>query len=217
MLGRNTPQIATVLPHLVRILHWPSEASSDTLDKGSAADLAGRMARLQVRKTASQLPATPLDTRARFASYYLLHTLLGSKDRSSFSRLLGDIVDFSPNSTLSRLSCNHPQIQFVLRVFQLDISGNYAGISKILREPRKYDKFAWILLRTSVVGHREYAWEVTKASYLATSDKKWLARSLLLEDQDETALGVFLEGRGWKDQIEADGAILLKRAAKPAG
>ena len=206
LLGRNAPQIATILPHLVRVLHWPSQ-----LIRAASSDLEGQMAKLRVNGDVTHLPVTPLNTRARFAAYYLLHTLLASRDRAAFSRLLGDLVDFEPSSEDARVPYTNPHIQLVLRLFRLDMTGNYAGISKILSEPRNYDKFAWIIVRSSIASFREHAWAVLRASYMATSDRKWLARSLCLEQGDESELQIFLEGKAWKDNVEADGTVLLKR------
>lgn len=212
ILGRNTPQIGTILPHLVRSLHWPTDAGPlHPTGAASSETLAGQMSKLMVEARPSSLPTTPLVTRARFASYYLLHTLLGMRDRAAFSRVLGDLVNFSAAPASVRIPHAQPHIAFVLRMFQLELAGDYAAFSKVIAEPSKYDKFAWVLIRSSVDSMREHAWSVLRGSYLATRHRTWLARCLMLQSEQE--LQTFLDEKGWKDQVDpADGAVLLKRA-----
>lgn len=208
ILACNTPQVGTVLPHLVRKLHWPVQTG----------DLEDQMAKLDIQRSQAKLPRTPMDTRARSASYYLLHTLLAMRDRAAFSRLLADLVDFTSSGDVSpKIPHDSPHIAFVLQIFHIDLLGNYAALSKILANREKYNKFAWLIVRSSMAERmQEHAWQVLRASYLAATDRTWLAQSLQLETgKNGQALQVFLTKKEWAEHVDpADGAILLKKSRK---
>lgn len=215
ILSRNLPQISTILPHLVRRLHrldggfegLPSPTGSRAADT-----LHGRLERVSI---ATPLP-TSMDTRARFASYYMLHTLLLLENLPAFQDLLREFVDFSATTddgTLAdgRIPASNPHVRFVLEAFRLASSNDYVALSSIIANPFKYDKFAWILTRSALAARQDKAWQALKAGYLSTTDRHWLARSLCLTD--EAALLDWLIKRQLEHHIKPDSTILLKHAA----
>ena len=209
MLANNGPQLATILPHLVRNLHWPKPGPGNTLES----QLEG------LELTKPEL-STDLDTRARFTSYYLLHVLCRRRDLPAFQGLLAELVDFETETGTARKSEAHqgipqsnPHIVLVLSLLRITLSNDYAKLARILAEPRKYDKFAWITLRSTVAEGRPIAWSTLRAGYLSVPGeaRSWLAAQLLLED--EGGLHPFLEEEGWSHNVETGGTVLLKRGS----
>ena len=207
MLADNGPQLATVLPHLVRNLHWPKPGPGNTLES--------QLEGLQLAKSVS---STDLDTRARFASYYLLHVLCRRRDLPAFQSLLAELVDFEVETCIARkpaahqgIPHNHPHMIFVLSALRITLSNDYAKLARILAEPRKYDKFAWITLKSTVAERQAAAWNSLRAGYLSVPGeaRSWLAAQLLLEGAD--GLQPFLEKERWTHNVETTGSVLLKR------
>lgn len=162
---------------------------------------------------AAERPATPMATRARFASYHLLHVLCHHRDFPTFQTLLSELVDFddrSRSTTLDRIPASEPCIRFVLDVFRIHLTNDYARLANVLSSQYRYDKFGWIIVKSSLGAARGRAWDTLKSSYVAVSDREWLARSLLLKNESE--LKGFLQDQQWQDKQDDNGAILLKKA-----
>lgn len=205
LLSNNIPQIASILPHLVKTLHgMPKSTRRDEL---GSTDLEANMKELGL----SDRTAVPLDTRARFLSYYLLHLICQMQDTKAFQHLLKEAVNFSqPKCTIDKIASTSSHIVFAVHVFHCFIRNDYAAMSKILSRPRAYDKFAWIIVRSAQPVFQDKAWQTLRTSYMLVENKSWLARQLQLPD--DTSLQAFLEKAKWNQKVDGTGAILLKKA-----
>lgn len=203
LLGRNIPQIASVLPHLVKTLHKLPVVHT------KAADVTGLEAGLkQLALTSRQ--AVRLDTRARFLSYYLLHLICHMEDVKSFQQLLKDMVSFDAvGASRDKIPCTNRHVAFTMQVLHCFLHNNYAALSKITFNPRSHDKFAWVIVRSAQDAFRTRAWQTLKSSYMLVSDRQWLARQLHLDDEEE--LLAYLKKEQWDAKTDEKGAILLKK------
>ncbi|KAK9899174.1 hypothetical protein P389DRAFT_45015 [Cystobasidium minutum MCA 4210] len=203
LLGRNIPQIASVLPHLVKTLHKnvPPIATKD--------DVAGLESGLK-QLAISGRQAVPLDTKARFLSYYLLHLICHMEDVKAFQQVLKDTVAFDAGSTgFDKIPYSNKHITFVMRILHCSLHNDYAALSKITFSPRSYDKFAWVIVRSAQEAFRARAWHTLKSSYMSVTDKSWLAKQLQLDGEEE--LSLFLHKEQWDKKTDEKGAILLKK------
>lgn len=207
MLANNAPQLATILPHLVRHLHWPKPSLGHSLET--------QLERLHL---ANSGVSTILETRARFASYYLLHVLCRRWDLPAFQVLLADLVDFGDEERTApirvpsqRISQSQPHIVFVLSVFRIILSNNYAKLARILAKPHQHDKFACLTLQSTVIERQAAAWDTLRASYLSVPGN-WLSTQLLLGDESE--LQGFLERERWSRNNGPGGTVVLKSGSR---
>lgn len=204
ILANNMPQISTILPHLVRVLHWPIAN-----ERGSKPDLAEDLANISI---ALRTPVSA-GTRARFASYLLLHTLCQLQDPPAFQAHLRDLICFDKGKGANGIPATDPAIEVVLTMFRIWSSGDYASLAKILHYPRKYDKFAWLIVRSSLTTFRQRIWAVLRSSYQFADDISWLLK--MLSFSSEVELRAFLVQQNWQTHIDDNRSrVLLKQAAK---
>lgn len=202
LLDKNIPQIASILPHLVRTLHKPQPATRHSTTNSLEAGI-------QQLKLSGRSPVS-LDTRARFLSYYLLHLTCHMEDTKAFQHLLQDMVHFTLSvSNPDKIPCTNPHITFAMQVFHCFIRNDYASMAKITFNPRSYDKFAWVIVRSAQSAFQARAWQTLKASYMLVEDRLWLSRQLQLEN--EMSLPAFLKKEHWDEKVDNKGAILLKK------
>jgi hypothetical protein len=203
LLSKNIPQIASILPHLVITLHrLPATATCNE----ESANLEDSLLRLRLGSTTAVTP----DTRARFLCYYLLHLICHMEDAKAFQSTLKGAVSFDdPNDMTSTVGHNNKHVLFACKVFHSYIRNDYAALSKITLNPRSYDKFAWIIVRSARDAFRARAWQTLKASYLYVEDWTWIARQLQLEHKDE--LLQFLQQQNWDQKVDGQGNLLLKK------
>lgn len=202
LLGKNIPQIASILPHLVKTLHKTSASDVQAATTSLEANL--KQLSLSDRK------AAPLHTRARFLSYYLLHLICHMEDIKAFQHLLKEAVSFSGTDRCSdKVDSSNPHITFAMQIFHCFIRNDYATLSKVALNPRSYDKFGWIIVRSAQTAFQARAWQTLKSSYMLVQDRSWLARQLQIED-DASLLG-FLRKENWYQKIDASGAVSLKK------
>lgn len=202
LLDKNIPQIASILPHLVKTLHL----SPESIKKADPNSLEAGLRRLAI----TDRKAAQLDTRARFLSYYLLHLVCHMEDAKAFQHLLRDTVSFGASVGPSdKISYLNPHILFAMHIFHCYIRNDYATTTKIMSNPRSYDKFAWVVVRSARHTFQAKAWQTVKASYMVVEDKVWLAHQLQLEDEEQ--LSTFLKKENWDLKVDNKGAIMLKK------
>lgn len=202
LLGMNIPQIASILPHLVKTLHKPSVLGK----KPQIANLEADLKQLDL----TDKEAVPLDTRARFLSYYLLHLICHMEDIKAFQHLLREAVSFNAVDRASdKVASSNTHIIFAMQVFHCFIRNDYAALSKVTSRPRSYDKFAWIIVRSAQAAFQTRAWQALKSSYMLVEDRVWVAKQLQIQDKDD--LLKFLRKEKWDQKLDASGAILLKK------
>jgi hypothetical protein len=78
-----------------------------------------------------------------------------------------------------------------------------------MSNPRSYDKFAWVVVRSARHTFQAKAWQTVKASYMVVEDKVWLAHQLQLEDEEQ--LSTYLKKENWDSKVDNKGAIMLKK------
>lgn len=202
LLGRNIPQIASILPHLVKTLHQPSKSAK----KNTSKDLETGLERLALNEKQD----ISLDTRARFLSYYMLHLICHMEDAKAFQQLLQDSVSFGLDlSDSNKISYSNKHVKFAVQILHCFLHNNYAALSKITFNPRSYDKFAWIIVRSAQDAFRARAWKALKTSYMLVEDRLWLARQLQLDGDEQ--LSAFLKRENWEGKTDEKGALLLKK------
>ena len=202
LLDKNIPQIASILPHLVKTLHKSPRAARHSTANSLEAGI-------QQLKIIERSPISP-DTKARFLSYYLLHLICHMEDTKAFQHLLKDMVHFSWSyNNPDKIPCTNPHITFAMQVFHCFIRNDYASMAKITFNPRSYDKFAWVIVRSAQNAFQARAGQTLKSSYMVVEDKTWLARQLQLDN--EASLPAFLKKEDWSEKVNDKGAILLKK------
>jgi len=202
LLDKNIPQIASILPHLVKTLHNPPH----DVRRSGAASLEAGLQRLGL----SDRRPVALDTKARFLSYYLLHLICHMEDTRAFQHLLKDTIRFdTEDNTPDKVACTNPHILFAMHIFQCFIRNDYAAMAKVTFRPRSYDKFAWVIVRSAQNAFQARAWHTLNSCYMLVEDQIWLAKQLQLED--EASLLAFLKKEQWDKKIDDKGAVFLKK------
>lgn len=202
LLDKNIPQIASILPHLVKTLH----KSPLAIKKSNTTSLEADLQRMEL----SHRSPVALDTKARFLSYYLLHLICHMEDTRAFQHLLKDTVRFdATDETPNKIPCTNPHIIFAMHIFHCFIRNDYAAMTTVTFNPRSYDKFAWVIVRSAQNAFQARAWQILKSCYMVIEDKSWLAKQLQLED--EASLLAFLKKEQWDKKVDDKGAILLKK------
>lgn len=208
IFARSVPQIASILPHLVKSLHRPrlKHASGSN-------DIETALQRMSV----VDVPVIDIDRQARYASYYLLHLVCHMNDMVAFQTALRDLVDLSVRASKEArstrlLPAENQHIAFALNIFRAYIGGNYASLHKIVSQPLKHDKFAWTILRSGLDVVRKSSWNTLRVSYMAVDDQQWLGSQLLLDSEKD--LHSFLQKEGWPTDVGNSKTITLKRAIR---
>ena len=166
MLADNRPQLATILPHLVNVLHrLPAN------NNGEDALVTG-LKSLSLKHSSS----VDDDTQARFLAYYLLHCVCHSNNYIAYQQLLRKHGSTTSGTPL-------PIMQFAQNIFSAYRHNNYAYIARVIADPYQYDKFAWLILRSDLKRRQDIAMRVISKAYKVFDDTQWLCTLLMAKDE----------------------------------